>query len=293
MNRFLKKLSKFAIILLGFFLFNSLINFCIIKKQNLPLEKTNILIVGDSHTKRSMNPNYFNNASNICQNAEPYILTYWKIKKIFNSFTPDTIVIGFSPHNISKFNDFKFSSSNWANEMFERSYTLLNINKLPKELKFNKKTYYKKVWKKLAIFPRKNHINYIGEYSNSKSSDLSDVKKIIDRHYYKNGHELDVSKISVSYLDSIVKLCESKKIKIILLASPLHKNYLSNIPGEISSSHKNILNKYSNDHITINWISNNYEDSLFLDNNHLNEFGAKKFAFEVKDFLKNIEQSKN
>ena len=111
MKNFIKKSLNFIFFLIVFFLINSLINIIFIKNQKLPLKKTSILIVGDSHTKKSLNPYYLKNSSNISQYAEPYVLTLWKLKKIFETYIPDTIIIGFSPHNSSQFNDFKFSNS--------------------------------------------------------------------------------------------------------------------------------------------------------------------------------------
>ena len=114
MKNFIKKLSNFIFFLIVFFLINNLINIIFIKNQKLPLTNTSILIVGDSHTKKSLNPYYLKNSSNISQYAEPYVLTLWKLKKIFETYIPDTIVIGFSPHNISQFNDFKSTRSYWV-----------------------------------------------------------------------------------------------------------------------------------------------------------------------------------
>ena len=90
---------------------------------------------------------------------------------------------------------------------------------------------------------------------------------------------------SIIFLNSILKLCESKKIVIVLLGSPLHSNYLSKVPEDIIKSYDSLLNIYRNDYLVFDYTYNNYVDSLFLDNDHLNEYGAKKFTLELNSFL--------
>jgi len=287
MKLFIKNSVIFIFILITYFLINCTINFFNIQNQLLPLTKTSILIVGDSHTQKSLDPNLFDNASNISQYAEPYLLTFWKLKKIFETFTPDTIIIGFSPHNISEFNDLKFSNSKWANKMFERSYTIINFNEISNEITVNKKLLYKKIWKRTALYPKKNHIDYIGKYSNINDSNLSDLKSVIDRHYFINNKQTNTSATSINYLNSIIKLCDSKKITIILLASPVHKDYFAKIPKEILEKYNSLFYNYGNKYLTINFLSNDYTDSLFLDYNHLNKFGSEKFTLKIKDKLNN------
>ena len=53
------------------------------RNQAISIKRTNILIAGDSYTKRSLNPQYFTSAQNISQYGENYIITYWKLKKVF------------------------------------------------------------------------------------------------------------------------------------------------------------------------------------------------------------------
>ena len=56
----------------------------------------------------SLNPKLLYNTINISQGAEPYVLTYWKLKEILMLNKIDTLILGFAPHNISEYNDKKF-----------------------------------------------------------------------------------------------------------------------------------------------------------------------------------------
>ena len=62
MRLFIKNTLIFVLLLIIYFLINSMINFFILKNQKLTLEKTSILIVGDSHPQKSLNPDYFYDA---------------------------------------------------------------------------------------------------------------------------------------------------------------------------------------------------------------------------------------
>lgn len=281
MRKFLVKLVYFSILPVLYFGTNGAINGFLIKNQSLDLESGRVLIMGDSHPQKSLNPAFFESATNISQSAEPYVLTYWKLQKVLGAVQPDTLILGFSPHNISAFNDFKFSNKRWSEEMFKRSYTIENFSHLESKMPIDYMTYYKAIWKQVGFYPKKNHVKYIGEFVGGTSSDVSDWENNIDRHYYMDDHRLGVSKVATSYLDSIVMLCRSNGVVPVLVGSPLYGPYLSNIPDEILEEYDAISQKYSRSGTVIKPNHEDYADSLFQDAEHLNELGAEKFTYEV------------
>ena len=269
------------------------INRYLYNKQIVPIKDENILIAGDSHTQKSLNPEYFVSAQNISQSAEPYVLTYWKLKKIFNSYIPDTLIIGFAPHNISQFNDFKFSNEKWSSEMFKRSYPIEEFDRISNIISIDYTTYYKILLKQTALFPKTNHINYLGNYSTGTNNDLSDSETAINRHYYQKGIELNLSELAVNYLDSIVELCNINKIELVLVSSPVHKQYLNNIPLAIMDNYVDLTQKYNINLIVFDYTKEVYPDSLFLNSDHLNENGAEMFTTELIKYLKSISPRSN
>ncbi len=256
------------------------------KNQTVPIKTTSVLIVGDSHTQRSLNPKCFNDAQNISQLAEPYFLTYWKLKKIFKSYIPDTLIIGFAPHNISEFNDLKLSNKKWSKEMFKRSYPIQEFKNISHQISVDYWTCYKVSWKQTALYPKRNHINYIGNYLSSHGSNTDNFEKVIKRHYYQNGIELGISKLAVNYLDSIVSLCNLNKIYLVMVSSPVHEKYLKGIPTVIMEKYRDLTKIYSAKHNVFNQTTNFYPDPLYLDPDHLNNKGAKKFTMELIEYLK-------
>ncbi len=260
-----------------------IVNKLIYEKQEVSLEEKNILIIGDSHPMRSLNPKYFHSAQNISQSAEPFVLTYWKLQKVFESFVPDTVILGFSPHNISEFNDFKFSDKTWSHEMFKRSYPIADFDGLG--IEFDYVSYSKTLWKETAFYPKKNHNEFIGSYLSSRTNKITNWKKVVDRHFFKNGVELGVSETQVKYLHQMASLCEAKDVVLVIASHPLHKSYLDNIPSPVLNSYDGLIRQLEKNYIVIDKIAERYPDEYFLNVDHLNKFGADRFTKEVIDQL--------
>ncbi len=94
-----------------------------------------------------------------------------------------------------------------------------------------------------------------------------------------------MSVLALNFLDSIVRQCDSKGIKLIMVSSPVHKKYRNNIPDVIMKKYKELINKYRTNHLVFDKTKDNYPDSLYLNSDHLNEYGAKKFSMELTEFL--------
>jgi hypothetical protein len=101
MQKFIKQLLVFIFGLFIFFCANISINTYIFSHTNVGLDNKRILILGDSHPEGSLITGLFGSAQNISQTSEPYVVTYWKLRKILDTYKPDTLIVGFAPHNIS------------------------------------------------------------------------------------------------------------------------------------------------------------------------------------------------
>lgn len=283
---FLKRGFVFSFFLVLYFTINGIFNHYAYSTRNVELNKSRILIIGDSHTRKSLNPDLFDSAKNISQEAEPYVLSYWKIKKIFKKFKPDSLLIGFAPHNISGFNDFKFSDEAWSAEMFKRSYPIGNFKAIEDKVKVDYLSFYKIYWKQIGFYPKRNHNYFIGRYANSNFSNVSNWKKVIKRHYYLNNKELGTSELAISYLDSIIKICKENQVTPILVSSPLNKLYYRKIPVKALKNYNELKNKLILENIfVIDKSGEAYPDSLFYDSDHLNAKGAERFTKEIINLL--------
>lgn len=290
MKKFVVKTVIFLLILLLYFGVNAVINYSIYSLRPVPLVHKSVLIAGDSHTQQSLNPNLFSSAHNISLAADPYVVIYWKLQKIVESYRPDTLIIGFAPHNIAAFNDAKFimnREGNWASELYRRTYPIEHFHEIDSIVPIDYLAYYKILWKQICFYPKISHENYIGYYYSSPITWVpSEWKKTIDNHYFSNGKEQGLSDISVSYLDSIVNLCQTKHITLVLVSNPVHKNYFDHIPPEIWKTYDSLKTQYKNKAIIIDRTQEYYPDSLHLDTDHLNERGSTRFTKEVIEDLK-------
>lgn len=285
MRKFFVKSAIFMLFPVLYFGINMLINQYLFTHQEVKMEKKQVMIAGDSHAMKGLDPQYFTSAVNIAQTAEPYVLTYWKLKKIFNTVVPDTLILSCSPHNISAFNDTKFSNDNWSTEMFRRCYPIQELEVVEKYVEVDYKAYYKVLWKQTAFYPKTNHIIYIGHYTNTTKSTFADCDSTVKRHFYQQGTAAGVSTLAIQYLDSIAQLCAAKKIEFILTGTPLHPLYLSRIPAGIMNTYNNLMAKYVLQHFVYDRTTTVYPDSLYLNCDHLNRYGATRFTQEFLQAL--------
>jgi hypothetical protein len=278
MKQFFKVLSVFSFILLVYFITIYFVNQYIIATTNPQIPKAKVLIVGDSHTQRAINPSFFSDAVNISQLAEPYVVSFWKLKKILSFYQPDTLILGFGAHNFSELDDFRFSTERWSPEMFFRTYPIERFEYL-KTIPIDYELFYTTLFKNLCLFPKLHHNNYIGEYFPESLNKLTNTKQIIQRHFYTNDNMYKISNTAVSYLDSIVYLCKEKKIELILINCPVHKSYKKEIPEKFNSFFEKQKLKYTEKAIKILDYSNmEFPDSCYSDADHLNYKGATIFS---------------
>ena len=281
MKKFITQILQFIFILIIILLSNYFINSIIFKNQKSLIRDTNILIVGDSHTQRSINPILFASAINISQAAEPYYLSYWKLKNILSNTKIDTVILGFGRHNLSSFNDQKLSNEKWSSEMYNRMYYIENIKAL-KNIDIDYSEYFKSYIKNMCIYPKFKHDNFIGEFIGSEKKYNSDADKIIAKHFYYGQEYFDISDNQISYLDSIINICSNKNIELILFSAPVHNDYYKLIPEKFKlffNSEKSRIKKMSL--MFIDFSNMNYPDKYFINSDHLNVIGSRETTLQL------------
>lgn len=294
MQKFIRRTKLFIfgyiIYLITIYCFNNLV----IKYKNFDFSNLNVLILGDSHAGTSLNPDYFKNSKNISLNSESYIPSYLKLKLILQRCTIDTVLLSFSPHNLSGSNDLKFSDK-WNKLYYYRYYSLFSRDILI-TMNFNLLEYLSIYIEKMFLFPNVNHLeNLIGSFNKVKNnlSNLSiEEKKLsanqrLERHYFNKGELLHISNSCINYLDSIVTLCRSKNIELFLISPPIHSMYFNSIPKLFQDAFLNEKARLENMNQTIyDYTNETFDDSLFADINHLNFNGANVFSNIIRKRLR-------
>jgi hypothetical protein len=286
MKFFIKKIFLFFALIALYFTVNATINYFIYSNVEISLPQTTVLITGDSFVRNSLNPHYYPNSQNIAHAGEVYPFSYWKLRRVLESNDPDTIILGFAPHNIAKYVDSKFFNEEYARAMFGQYYPIEHLEELDSRIDVNYSAFYKTVWKQTAFYPKLTHNQFMDEYKNSPPATSLDPNRVVEKMFLSNTEAVDISATSIDYLDSIVKLCQAKKITLVLATSPVHKGFFKKIPLPLLKKHIALKEKYQNQVLFFDRLSKQYPDSCFTDANHLSRHGAKLFTQELAQYLK-------
>jgi len=257
-------------------------NYYQIKESKPTIPIVNYLILGDSHIQNSIDSDYFNNAVNYAKSGEPYFVSFWKLKHLIshpNVFL-DTVLLGFSHHDISEKKDNSLSDAG-ASVQFKRNYSIHIFTKQD-SVDTDYFKYFNVLLRNVAAYPKLNHHGFQGKYSRLK-------KKLTKRefhnepfqnhnHFYDKNNEYGISRTNLNYLDSIVSLCNSQDIELKLVATPVSKKYYENIPNKFLVKYEELKSIYRMNRTPVYDFSQVIiQDSLFADFNHLNEVGSQLF----------------
>lgn len=271
----------FGLVFVAYMSVNYVINSRRIANNPPPLKPVRVLVIGDSHVEKGIDPALFASANNIAQSAEPYYITYWKLLECLRHIHPDTVLLGFNRHHLSGFNDKKLYDAYWSNEMFQRIYPIERLHQLD-TIPIDWASFYRAKAKNMGLYRKNRHYGWIGKYTNNKTSVTNDQKQVLQRHYFYNKKNAGISSNSIAYLDSLVNKCAQEKIKLILVGTPVHNNYYKGIPSNFTAEYDKQKQRLQTKGIpVIDLAQSAYPDSLFLNTDHLNAIGAQRFTLEL------------
>ena len=93
---------------------------------------------------------------------------------------------------------------------------------------------------------------------------------------------------NVKLLESIYFLCKEHNIRLTLINLPKATCYYEFYNKDLVSTAQTIIREFSKDKDVVFydlWKSDEFNDEMFSDNDHLNEDGAKKFTLKLNSFL--------
>jgi hypothetical protein len=285
MGRFLLKIFRFTAVLVVLMAVNAGLNTLIFGRLPPPLENADILIAGDSHPQKALDPARLSSARNISQPAEPYIVTYWKLKYLFRWHAPRVLLLGFSHHHLSAFNDRKFWDPEWSGEMFNRVYPIQEFGRLD-ALRVDRVEFFKIFLNRMCLYPRLDHFDFIGDFCAVPGTHLERVQVTLDRHFYHQGRELPLSETALHSLAAIVELCRDHGVAPVLVGSPVHPDYLGRIPAAIKGGFEAEKARWRARGIRVlDCTAAGWADEFYLDADHLNQRGAARFTDQVAQML--------
>lgn len=243
--------------------------------------------VGNSTIESAINDKNLDNSLNFARYGEPINYTYAKIKS-FVEVNPqiDTIIMSFDDTILFKeevcypqqnvlyfFN--QFESDDWLtnlrtlslNKNFESFAHLYDIGQIKPLI--------------LTLFNSESNYRQLGIGGYYKINEYK-LKTDIERRKHnpdKIKSEEEWPLYNKHYMDKIVKFCDDKKIALILLTTPKHKEVWD------QEAFKAIHNKYYQEVLLLDFTKYNLTDSCFRDCYHINQKGAEIFTQIVYDTI--------
>ena len=298
MKRFLISFLVF-ILLVGSIVFglSALSDYAIKQRENNLLkisENINKVFLGDSNIECAVNDSLIPNSINIAQSGEAYIYTYAKIKSLLEyNDQIKTVFVGFSFWDLIKFTEdrWMFSSEFVIEEITLYNY-LLNYYDKFLLIKNNPEAYIKGVLKSILsnfhVFVKSLHrgefngklINFGGYVESGREILQEDIKKnTFKEQVFEEGL------IQIEYLRKISELCRQRSIKLVLLNTPKHIYYNSNIPEAIRQNWISVRKSFSRDSL-LDFSTFSLPDSCFGDLTHINAKGAKIFSLYLNEKIR-------
>lgn len=247
-----------------------------------------VLVLGDSHTETGIKTSSENSILNISQSSESYVFTYLKLKKIFNSNKGLIVLLGFSPHNTTFFQDVKtfgLNGSTRYKSLLPRYAFILDKKSL--ELISSKANYnFSSLFLPTLKHNLKSILNgdnsYVGSYRESLNSNL-DTALIDDKvaiHFYDSDENIyQNSLVQYEYLKKINQLCKLHDSQLILVNLPTYSRYKDNIPESTILTYKKWIEELNSMGAGIfDYSEIDLPNDHFGDGDHLNSLGANFIA---------------
>lgn len=268
---------------------------------------TKTIILGDSQAQFAFNPACIKNSVNGAVVAEPLFYTYYKLRFIHHHNKQlENIILSFSPHNLSEFNEEKLYTSEDLLHFYDQYFMLLDSNGIKRIQKMNLPyivssakyswgvplEFYKYTHLWINIMHSKQtpqHYPFWGHYDSRDRSDIQmkRVRWIIGRHYYSGDQVAVESKIMLAYAEKMTRFCKQNHLQLWLVTPPLHKAYRQRIPPFFTH-----LLSTTVDHL-VETHGIHYHDFsrmeipelYFYDCDHLNAKGAELFSHKINQLL--------
>ena len=235
-------------------------------------------------------PKTFLNASSWGMNMED---NYFLFKILYEIYHPDTLIFA------SSISEFEMPSKQVDYELVKKYLKSNNfISDLYYLRCFNLRYYMENANYKKMVTTAKNQYEYL-VYDQYGGVNIENENFEIDQQRWDSNFDTsNISRSHYDYLDSIAVFCKLKNVKILFFQSPFRKGVYEKLEAEKLKKLKehiklveSILKKSKHTFIDSDKIA--WNDSLFLDSEHLSAAGAKIFTtycFKELDSLKNLNE---
>lgn len=266
---------------------------------------TKTLILGDSHARTALNPEFIRASFSSAQKAEELEYSYYKLKQALNTTNSlENIILTVSYFNFSSPVDNEAEMMKRYHRIIDESlyqdkaaykeysaairFRHLIDHKLPDYLPFGLLNSIIETWAEPM---------FVGGYELRSGSTIGQRRALdgaIQRHYYHGNSLRPISPLRTAYFNKIVKLCQQKKVRLWVINTPLHLDYRAELPPQTVSHYQKIMTQGEQELILPNgqelqekdqadfiYLDYSYlylPDAYFFDYDHLNSEGASFFS---------------
>ncbi len=301
MNKFLKKLRFFVIVIMAFWLcleifYRFVPNNYTVKHKNIQdkYKEIKTLILGNSHTFYGLNPEYFTSKTfNLANVSQTLFYDELLFKKHIGSLVNlKTVIIPVEYSSLSAnennpellwrsyFYEAQMHIDTNTHGIFDlKKYSLTLSPPFSLTLKAIQKFAANDI---LADCDENGWGNYHGVNIDFNNAAMGKI--VVAKH---EDNSLDFSK-NISRLNNIISTCKQKGIRVILITMPVTSHYAANVNNiklekirqacDLLSNHSNVvyLNMFQDKH---------FNNKDFYDTDHLNSTGAQKCSSLVSTLI--------
>jgi hypothetical protein len=249
------------------------------------------IVLGHSHPECAFNDSLIDNFKNLGNSAEPYFYTYFKIKEILK-YNPQikNVLVEYSNNSLDKNTNDWVWGENYLFNSFPKYIAYMDFSDL--ELLFSHN--FRSFIDVLSITFKRNLFNFFskgkeinaesyGGYLYLKRFKTDSLINAMTNEKNTNESKIAISTVNLNYLKKIVSLCNSGKVHIFFVRSPLNSSY-PELRNE--GKYKEILkNEFSNIDF-LDFKDYPLTNDEFGDLEHLNYKGAKVFSLYFNKLLK-------
>jgi hypothetical protein len=269
------------------------------------LQEIEILFLGNSHVAKAINPEYFSRPTiNLAYSSQDLYYNYQILKKYIKRLTKlKIVIIGLDYFSFGRDEEYRASHlvKDYFSELFimPRSGKIFNLiksfsvywlhqntfvedffkNKKPNPNKILKMSYVPKPLPQSGILLENGFRFSSGTMSPDEFRQNGKERAKLHMEVYDEKN----SRPNIECIYNMIRLCRGKNIKVIFITTPYHKFYFINFDKEFIANFYNklemILRKNHQNVFYFDFSRDgNFEDSDFLNSDHLNYVGAKKFS---------------
>ena len=283
MKRFLKTLACFSLLLLAVY---GLTYGRFLYKMNsysleIPKEKT-VLLIGESQSQAAVDDGKIQNLYNSSQAQDRYLSMYCRLKALIDVNSQiDTVIVSLTPHSINRGKDDFWTMGGYIRQNVQTYGALLGPEEWMLMFRHAPELTLAEIVTPLRYYWEVDE-TYISKYGSFSVADHCALQANID----EGGTSLKVdpsygNRLTLEYLDKMIKLCEERDIKVIALNTPVYQAWKYEEP----QYYYDYLSQKYPDLELWDYLDADIPDDYRRDINHLNKKGAEWFTKEIIDRL--------